>query len=117
VSIQGKPTKYEKKEGGFFDLAFGQVNIDPERDKLLIDGHETSYESVGLELTRVEDEAGSTGYHIPEGILLVYDPQDKKPKTSISTISTTDVAPAIMANFGLDVPEYMEQPGPLVLPF
>lgn len=117
VSIQGNPTKYEKKEGGFFDLAFGQVNIDPERDKLLIDGHETSYESVGLELTRVEDEAGSTGYHIPEGILLVYDPQDKKPKTSISTISTTDVAPAIMANFGLDVPEYMEQPGPLVLPF
>jgi len=116
VTVKGKPMKYEKKSGGFFDLVFGQVNLDPDKDKLLIDGYETPYEGIGLELTRVEDEAGSTGYHIPEGMLLVYDPQDKTPKTSTRTISTTDIAPAIMANFGLDVPDYMKRPGPLSLP-
>lgn len=116
VTIQGKPMKYEKKEGGFFELIFGQANIDPEKDKLLIDGREVSYEAVGLELTQVEDEAGSTGYHISEGILLVYDPQDKKPKTSFNTISTTEIAPAILTNYGLEVPDYMKRPDAFVLP-
>ena len=116
MTIQGKAVKFEKKDGGFFDLVFGHENIDPETDKLCIGGQETSYESVGLELTIVEDEAGSTGYHIPEGILVVYDPRDKTPKTSLETISTMDVAPAILANFGLDAPDYMKRPGAFVLP-
>ncbi len=115
VSIREEPLKYQTREGGFFDLVFGQSNIDANKEKLLIGGQETNYEEVGFELTQVEDEAGSTGYHVPEGLLLVYDPQDLSAKPSTTTISTTDVAPALMAHFGLEVPEYMKRPGALVL--
>jgi hypothetical protein len=66
-----------------------------------------------LELTQVEDEAGSTGYHIPEGVLFVYDPKDLTPKTLGGTIPTTDVAPALLTHFGVDVPQYMRDSGTL----
>ena len=63
-------------------------------------------------MTAVEDEAGSTGYHIPEGILVVYDPQDTSVRPSgPRSISTTDVATALLDHFGLEIPDYMSAPG------
>jgi hypothetical protein len=115
MTIQGQPVKFETREEGFFDLIFGQTDIDVSRDKLLIGGQETSYSAVGLELTQVEDEAGSTGYHIPEGILFVYDPKDLTPKPLGGAISTLDVAPALMTHFGVDVPKYMRDSSKLKL--
>jgi hypothetical protein len=113
MTIQGEPVKFDTREDGFFDLMFGQTNLDPTKDKLVIGGQETSFNAVGLELTQVEDEAGSTGYHIPEGVLFVYDPKDLTPKTLGGTIPTTDVAPALLTHFGVDVPQYMRDSGTL----
>lgn len=112
ITVQGKAIEYARKEGGFFDLVFGQVNIDPKEDALVVDGERCAFESLGFEMTAVEDEAGSTGYHIPEGILVVYDPQRRDAdKGATHTIFTTDIAPALLDHFGLRVPEYMSSPG------
>lgn len=112
IRIQGESVEYARKEGGFFDLVFGQVNVDPEVDELLVGGERLEFESLGFEMTAVEDEAGSTGYHIPEGILVVYDPQDTSVRPSgPRSISTTDVAPALLDHYGLQIPDYMSAPG------
>lgn len=115
MTIQDQPIEYAVKEGGFFDLVFGQINLDPAVDKLHIDGQEVAFESVGFERTAVEDEAGSTGYHIADGILTIYDPQDRSNKTGIGQASTTDLAPAILDHFGVTVPGYMNSPGAIQL--
>ena len=107
MSIRGVAVEYHVKEHGFFDLVFGQTNIDPKVDELVVGGESCRYEDLGFSLTEVEDGAGSTGYHIPEGILVVYDPQDLTPKSVTQPASTTDVAPALLEHFGVDVPDYM----------
>ena len=66
-----------------------------------------SFEELGLENMMIEDKSGSTAYHIPEGIMVIYDPKDVSAKEGITKIPSTAVAPALLYNFGLDVPEYM----------
>lgn len=111
ITIAGKPIEYSTENKGFFDLVFGQPDLDPAKDKLLIDGEEFPYEDLGFELTMIEDEAGSTGYHQPRGILLVYDPRDTASHPHQGTIETIDVAPALLQHFRLEVPDYMTGKG------
>lgn len=48
----------------------------------------------------LEDEAGSTGYHVPEGTLLIRDPLHRAPKPVVRPrIDTVDIAPATLAHF------------------
>ena len=74
----------------------------------MVGGGRCEFESLGFVQTKVEDEAGSTGYHIPEGVLAVYDPLDSTPDSDLSTISTTDVAPSFLAHYGIEIPPYMK---------
>jgi hypothetical protein len=110
MTIAGEPVQYSTENRGFFDLVFGQPDLDPARDKLRVDGEAFAYEDLGFELTRIEDEAGSTGYHQPRGILLVYDPRDPGDHGHGGTIETTEIAPALLAHFGLEIPGYMTAP-------
>ena len=87
---------------------FGQVNIDPAVDQLIVGDERCEFSSLGFVQTKVEDEAGSTGYHIPEGVLAIYDPRENAAEGPTETISTTDVAPSLLAHYGLTIPDYME---------
>ena len=107
VSIAGEPISYTTGDGGFYDLAFGQPNLDPDEDRLTVDGREVAYEDLGFELTPIEDEAGSTGYHQPRGILLIYDPQGSAEHGRQGEVSTTEIAPALLRHFGIPRPPYM----------
>lgn len=113
VRIGDKPLRFHIQEQGFFNLSFGESNLDPEASPLLIDGQREVYEELGFENTKVEDEAGSTGFHIPEGTLFIYDPADKSPKGNQGRLSTTEIAPALLDHFGVSVPSYMPAAGAL----
>lgn len=115
VSIAGRPLEYHVREKGFFDLAFGHANLDPEAAQVTVGGVEVGYESLGLEIVEIDDGAGSTGHHVPEGILLAYDPFDTSPKERRGTVRSTAVTPAILAHFGVPVPGYMDSPGDLAV--
>ncbi len=116
LSIDGTPIRVSVRHGTLFDLWLGQANLEPRPDLITLNGVPVSYANLGFELVAIEDEASSTGYHVPEGSLFVYDPRDASFKDGNRPgVATTDVAPAILANFGVEIPDYMNAPGAIRL--
>lgn len=115
VKIGDRPLRFDIQEAGFFNLAFGENNLDPATAPISIDDQPVPYAELGFENTKVEDQAGSTGFHVPEGTLFVYDPHDSNPKPDQGTIATTDIAPALLDHLGVSIPPYMSAAGALRL--
>ncbi len=110
LSIEGKLIKFAQKEDGLFALIFGQVNLPQKKvTNALLKGRSISLEKLGLENISIEDETNTNAYHIKEGSLLIYDPQDTSYKQSITKISCLEIAPMILHNFSVSIPEYMSQ--------
>ncbi len=115
LHICGEPTKVSAKDGGFFDLHFGQTDLDPNTKVITLRGDPIPHTDLGMEIIEVEDECGSTGYHIPHGILFTYDPQNPNPEPGRKQVEVTDIAPWLLDHFGLEVPGYMNRPGAISL--
>jgi hypothetical protein len=115
LHICGEPTKVSAKDGGFFDLHFGQTDLDPNTKVMTLRGDPIPHTDLGMEIIEVEDECGSTGYHTPHGILFTYDPQNPNPEPGRKQVEVTDIAPWLLDHFGLEVPGYMNRPGAISL--
>jgi len=63
----------------------------------------------GIENVKIQDRCGATAYHIPQGSLIIYAPATGMNGKDVTTISTTDIAPAILRNFNVAVPAYMSK--------
>nr|MBK9652819.1 hypothetical protein [Bacteroidota bacterium] len=93
-------------ENGFFAVDLGQKNL---KEKVIqFDGTNYSFEETGFENMEIDDHSGSTAYHIPEGTLVIYDPQDKSIKKEISQIPSTALVPSIVKNFDIPMPAYLK---------
>ena len=58
----------------------------------------------------LQDASGANAYHIPEGILLRYDPKSDKLNQEMSDwckVSVLDVAPSVLKGYNLAMPDYM----------
>lgn len=62
----------------------------------------------GLVSREREDSKLTTAYHIPEGLLMIYD-HKKRPETHSIPLSTSAIAPALLNNFGVKIPGYMAE--------
>mgnify|MGYP000707626614 CR=1 FL=1 len=101
LRVGGSEVTWTEEEDGFFSLEFGQA--DEAIGDLTVDAEVRDPESLGFEIVEIEDEVASTGYHVPEGILVRYDPRPGAVvDTSRSAVTTTDIAPMILD--ALDVP-------------
>jgi hypothetical protein len=117
-SIEGKAIKFAEKADGFFALFFGHVNLlEKQIDCAEIAGKTIFLESLGLENIAIEDETNTNAYHIPEGSLLIYDPQDIKIKEARKQISSLEITPMLLEIFSIPVPEYMNIPEPAVFTY
>jgi len=110
--IDGKPFEFSTASGGFFSLHFGHVNLHRTPQMAVLRGKPVPFSQLGLECRDIEDKAASSGYHIPNGMLLVYDPGrvPLRLKEERPGISTLEIAPALLANFGVPIPSYMKKP-------
>jgi len=112
MKINGEALRFIEEEGGFVSLKFGDSNLDAETARVTLEGRSLRLEEAGLLLEQVEDEAGSTAYHVPEGSLLCYDPREPGAAASAGerpSYSTLEIAPALLRNFEIPVPAYMQQ--------
>jgi hypothetical protein len=107
MKVAGSPVRFEEKSDGYFMIHFGQPNLNAEEEFARIDNEEMPFASVGLENTLIEDAAGSTGYHIPTGMLMVYDPAKRGGSRLGSDIPATEIAPMLLSNYNTPVPSYM----------
>lgn len=105
ITIAGRPLEFRQKENGFFSFDLGQKNL---KEKVIqFDGTNYSFDETGLANMEIDDHSGTNAYHIPEGILVIYDPQDKKVKTEITQIPSTALVPSILKNFDIPSPAYL----------
>ncbi len=101
LAVGGQPIEWEEGDGGFFSLTFGQA--DDAIGDATVDGTVRTPESLGLEIIEIEDEVSSTGYHIPEGIVLVCEP-GRPPAAGHGRpdVPTTAIAPFLHRLVGLE---------------
>ena len=105
--INEKPIAYREKDGGFFSLDLGHKNLDNEQ--VSYEGASLSLEEMGLTNEAIDDETGSTAYHIKEGSLFIYDVKTpgKGRAERKEGVSTCAIVPSLLENYGVEVPDYM----------
>jgi len=111
LEINGAPVHSRAASDGFFSLDFGHENVSEIIVK--INGQLKSSSETGINNVVIQDKVGVTAYHIPQGSMLIYDGKTA-PKGGITQVSTSDVAPAILQNFGINAPGYMNKPTALL---
>jgi hypothetical protein len=117
LKMVDKPLTYRRGDGGFFALDFGQANIHDRPTPVRYKGERHTLSAFGLKAVEIEDRSGTTAYHVPEGLLFIYDPQRHAPAATSQAsaegavrrpqISTLEIAPALLKVFDVPRPEYM----------
>jgi len=111
LAIKGQKFKAKIGEDGFVSWYVPGVNLGPKFNRVRVGSEVRPLEALGLINLQVEDEADSTAYHIPEGIFVIYDPQDLRGGGDRTEVSTLDVAPFFLSELCVPVPAYMNAPG------
>ena len=114
VAINGKTLDFIYRGEGVYRIELGQANLQANEINITLDGRPIAKEAAGMVNLRIQDEAGSNAYHVPQGSLIVYDPERPAVGSKRGQRSTLEVAPAILANFGVPRPHYMVEPASLV---
>ena len=99
------PLCYDEQDGTFM-LYVAMDSYDG--PQFAADGERrVSFEDLGLGMMAHEDGVNCTAQHVPEGMLLVYDPRQKFDGSARETLPVLDVAPSLLTNFGIAPPGYM----------
>ena len=91
----------------------GHKNLYKGPQTAVFDGQPIAFADLGLHNVEIEDKSDANAYHIPQGCLIIYDPKNAAPKPVRPDISTLELAPAILKNFAVRIPEYMSAPNTL----
>lgn len=105
--IRGQSIDSRIKENGFISIDLGHRNL--EDDDVIFNGKVINLEEYGLINEPIQDEASGTAYHIPQGILIVYDPKNPAKSERILGVNSKCIAPSILANFDIRPKEYMSK--------
>ncbi len=108
LRIGDQEIDWEEGDGGFFSLTFGQA--DDAIGDVVVDGIVRNPEDLGLEIIEIEDEVASTGYHVPEGVLLTFDPRHAQGNPEREPISTTEIAPLVLSLLDVDLADRQRAP-------
>lgn len=112
LRIGGRPIDWHEEADGFVSLEFGQA--DDAIGAIEVDGMVRDPASLGLEIIEIEDEVASTGYHVPEGVLVVFDPRRVVEDGARTEVSTTEIAPFVLATLGVEPPAHHTEPATLL---
>ena len=108
MHLVDKPLRYRRTDGGFFAMDLGHANMHTRPTPVRYCGGRHPLAEFGMKAVEIEDRSGTTAYHVPEGILAVYDPRGLAARTSDRPrISTLEIAPALLTSCGVAPPPYM----------
>jgi hypothetical protein len=111
VKIAGQPIITRRLGAREVEFMLGHPNVADTDFTVTIRNHAVDPAAIGLVNVVIDDEVGAAAYHVPEGMLLAYDPrEDYRGRAGDSPISTTRIAPTLLALQGIEPPPYMEQP-------
>jgi hypothetical protein len=107
--INGMQIQSRQKAEGFYSLDIGFPNLDGSKIKIELMGQIIPLEHSGMENVKIQDRCGATAYHIPQGSFIIYAPAKGLNGNDVATVSTTDIAPTILRNFNIAIPDYMKK--------
>jgi hypothetical protein len=108
VHLVDKPLRYRRTDGGFFAMDLGHANMHTRPTPVRYGGGRHPLAEFGMKAVEIEDRSGTTAYHVPEGILAVYDPRGMASRPADRPrISTLEIAPALLTGCGVAPPAYM----------
>jgi len=99
------PLAFDRKDNSFL-LYFYFENYQGD-GKAKFGDQTVSFEQLGLAFHPHEDGVACSGRHTPDGILLAYDPKQRAADHARARISTLDIAPAVLQEFGIEPKPYM----------
>jgi hypothetical protein len=108
LSIEDKPAYFVERSGGFFNLVFGQPDLDDAAPIAKLGDRAILPRDVGLFAVPVEDGADGTAFHIPNGVFFIYDPQKPASSPERPHVSTLELAPSLLLACGIEPPDYMQ---------
>ena len=108
LRVNGNAIEYSLLGDTVFRINFGIINLATSSIRVEMDGRAVPLAEAGMTNMRIQDEAGANAYHIPEGCMIVYGAGKKRPSGPISTLQ---IAPAILDNFGIAPPRHMTHAG------
>lgn len=109
ISINGKNIRQFITSTGDIRLDIKVENID--EISIYESGSSISPDEIGVEKINIQDASKAFAYHIPQGVLLHYNPLSLIPKRlnrEWEKISVLDVAPSLIKSFNKKVPGYMK---------
>jgi len=107
LKVVNHPLSFRQTEAGFFAMDFGHGNLHQRPTPLRYEGRRLPLAEFGLEAVEIEDRSDTTAYHVPEGILVAYDPQAPATSSTRERVSALSVAPALLRGFGQKPRDYM----------
>ena len=114
ITVAGTPLRFRRADGGFFSMEWGQPNLHDQPDAVRVGGLVRTPTELGLRIVEIEERSDTTAYHVPQGVLAIYDPADRSAKSQERPdVSVLEVAPALLARFGVAAPDYMQEPSRL----
>ncbi len=109
------PLSFNIRDGKSLHLYFIFDNQEPEGE-VRLGNRVAPIKEAGFGFFVHEDNVACSAHHIPEGMMLVYDPGRTAPDAQERRkVSTLDIAPALLKNFGVTPPPYMLQSSALAL--
>ena len=107
--INGQTVHSRQKAEGFYSLDIGFSNLEESKIKIELMGHTIPLLHSGMENVKIQDRCGATAYHIPQGSFIIYAPSKGLNGNDVTSVSTMDIAPTILRNFNIPVPDYMNK--------
>jgi len=109
MNINGNEPECKIANSDTCSILVDQYNVD--FDFVTVDGKSISLDEAGLKIESIDDFAGSTAQHIPEGICIVMDPTEDLSSYSNENIDDLcAVTSSILAAQDVPVPDYMPKP-------
>ncbi len=109
IFINGKNISFKTTNTG--EVIFG-INLLNQESLTIIDGDKKiSEKHIGVDNVNLQDAAGCYAYHIPEGIILHYNPKkeiNQLYNKDWKNISVLDFAPSLLNKFNKKLPSYMK---------
>ncbi len=111
VKIGGQQLETRRFNDYDVEFVLGHPNLADEQFTLTVGNRSVNPTEAGLANITITDEVGAAAYHVPEGMLIAYDPRvDMGGSSETTPVSSTRVAPTLLALQGVTPPNYMEQP-------
>jgi hypothetical protein len=107
LTVNGKPIPVAELGNNIVQLKLGNENLANDDTVITLRGQSRRPQDLGMDNVAIQDETGSYAYHIPQGVMLVYQPDAPHQSGGWEEASTRDIAPLVLNNFGVQRPAYM----------